>query len=113
MVEEATIRAVLDHVDKQFVASESDERTVTGGRLGGSLMDKQQTFGERAVGLTFNPSGDPDVAVLKEMIAAFIDRCNMHRDQATDPEVKRMYSVAITEAQTAQMWAVKAATWRT
>jgi hypothetical protein len=74
--------------------------------------EREMTFGERAVGLTFNPSGDPDVAVLKEMIAAFIDRCNMHRDQATDPEVKRMYSVAITEAQTAQMWGVKAATWR-
>lgn len=28
MTTEATIRAGLDHVDKQFVASESDERTV-------------------------------------------------------------------------------------
>jgi hypothetical protein len=74
--------------------------------------EREMTFGERAVGLTFNPSGDPDVAVLKEMIAAFIDRCNMHRDQATDHEVKRMYSLAITHAQTAQMWGVKAATWR-
>jgi hypothetical protein len=74
--------------------------------------EREMTFGERAVGLTFNPSGDPDVAALKKMIAAFIDRCNMHRDQADDPEVKRMYSVAITEAQTAQMWAVKGATWR-
>lgn len=73
---------------------------------------REMTFGERAVGLTFNPSGDDNVAVLKEMIAAFIDRCNMHRDQATSPEVKRMYSIAITEAQTAQMWGVKAATWR-
>jgi hypothetical protein len=75
--------------------------------------ERELTFGERAVGLTFNPSGDPDVVALKGMIAVFIDRCNMHRDQATtDPEVKRMYSLAITEAQTAQMWAVKAATWR-
>jgi hypothetical protein len=71
-----------------------------------------QSFGERAVGLTFNPSGDETVAALKRTAAAFIDTCHEERNSATDPEVKRMYSVAITEAQTAQMWSVKAATWR-
>ena len=71
-----------------------------------------RTFGERAVGITFNPSGDEKVNVLKAQIAGFIDSCNDWRKEATDPDVKRMYSVAITEAQTAQMWAVKAATWR-
>ena len=77
------------------------------------MSDEQKlTFGERAVGLTFNPSGDHKVTVLKQSVAAFIDACNDWRNEATDPEVKRMYSVAITEAQTAQMWAVKAATWR-
>ena len=70
------------------------------------------TFGERAVGLDFNPSGDPTVRELKEEAAAFIDACQKGREATSDPEVKRMYSVAITEAQTAQMWAVKAATWR-
>jgi hypothetical protein len=70
------------------------------------------TFGERAVGLTFNPSGDPLVLDLKQKAAAFIDACNVGREIGADAEVKRMYSVAITEAQTAQMWAVKAATWR-
>ena len=72
----------------------------------------EQTFGERAVGLTFNPSGDDKVNILKAQIAAFIDSCNDWREEATDPEVKRMYSTAITTAQAAQMWAVKAATWR-
>jgi hypothetical protein len=71
------------------------------------------TFGERAVGLTFNPSGDATVNDLKVAVAEFIDICHAKRDVATDPEIKRMYSVAITEAQTAQMWAVKAQTWRT
>jgi hypothetical protein len=70
------------------------------------------TFGERAVGTTFNPSGDNAVAELKQRAAEFIDVCNELRSVATDPEVKRMYSLAITECQTAQMWAVKAATWR-
>jgi hypothetical protein len=76
------------------------------------MDDRGMTFGERAVGLTFNPSGDPLVIELKKLSAAFIDECNYCREQATDPEVKRMYSLAVTDAQTAQMWAVKAATWR-
>lgn len=72
----------------------------------------EQSYGERAVGISFNPSGDPFVAELKEIAAAFIDECQAGREKATDPEVKRMFSVAITEAQTAQMWAVKGATWK-
>ena len=74
--------------------------------------ERQMTFGERAVGATFNPSGDHKVTVLKQSAAAFIDACDDWRNEATDSDVKRMYSLAITEAQTAQMWAVKAATWR-
>jgi len=70
------------------------------------------TFGERAVGLSFNPSGDDAVAQCKREFAAAIDRMNDLRTSSSDPEVKRMASVAITEAQAAQMWAVKALTWR-
>jgi hypothetical protein len=76
------------------------------------MTDRTLTYGEKAVGLAFNPSGDEKVNVLKAQIAGFIDSCNDWRDKATNPEVQRMYSVAITEAQTAQMWGVKAATWR-
>jgi hypothetical protein len=72
----------------------------------------EQSFGERAVGLTFNPSNSGVVDTLKRAAAEFIDHCNNERGVATDPEIKRMYSVAITEMQTAQMWAVKAATWK-
>ena len=74
--------------------------------------DQELTFGERAVGLTFNPSGDAYVHQVKEVAAKFIDLCDTMRTGAS-PEVARMYSIAITEAQTAQMWAVKAATWPT
>jgi hypothetical protein len=73
---------------------------------------QSQTFGERAVGLSFNPSGEDSVHLLKSAAASFIDLCDEARNLSQDPEVKRMYSVAITEAQTAQMWGVKAATWR-
>lgn len=73
---------------------------------------REMTFGEKAVGLTFNPSGDATVKKIKEQFAAVIDSCNDLRASSTNREVGRMCSVAITEAQTAQMWAVKAATWR-
>lgn len=76
------------------------------------MEDRLQTYGERAVGLTFNPSGDPCVQKAKEMSAALIDFCNDMREKDPRPEAKRLYSIAITEAQTAQMWAVKAVTWR-
>lgn len=72
---------------------------------------REMTFGEMAVGLSFNPSNDEAVQQLKEKAAAFIDNCNDFRNATEDGEVKRMLSVAITEAQTAQMWAVKAVTW--
>lgn len=70
------------------------------------------TFGEKAVGLTFNPGGREDVDACKRGFAAEIDRMNdLRNDPATDPEKKRLASVAITELQGAQMWAVKAITW--
>ena len=71
------------------------------------------TFGEKSVGLSFNPSGDDKVFTLKSYYAAVIDYLNDARNnpEAT-AEQRRLYSVAITEAQGAQMWAVKAATWK-
>ncbi len=76
------------------------------------MNEKELTFGEKAVGLTFNPSGDDEVAKCKAEFAAVIDRMHNLRTNSKSPEVARMASVAITEAQTAQMWAVKAITWR-
>ena len=70
------------------------------------------TFGEKAVGLTFNPGGDPEVIKVKALCADLIDKLNDLRNAAEGAEKKRMYSVAITEAQTSQMWAVKAITWQ-
>ena len=68
------------------------------------------TYGQKAVGLTFNPSGDPQVQRIKELYATIIDLCNEARGEDRN-ERARLFSVAITEAQTAQMWAVKALTW--
>lgn len=73
---------------------------------------REMTYGEKAVGLTFNPSNDDAVAQCKAEFSAAIDRMNDLRNSTDNAEVKRMASIAITEAQTAQMWAVKAITWK-
>lgn len=69
------------------------------------------TYGQKAVGLTFNPSGDPAVQKIKELYAEIIDLCDIARNDAGGGEKSRLFSVAITEAQAAQMWTVKAVTW--
>lgn len=76
-----------------------------------SQNQREMTLGEKAVGLNFNPSGDPTVAKLKEYYAAIIDILNDDRGENRD-ERARLASVAITEAQGAQMWAVKAVTFQ-
>ena len=70
------------------------------------------TYGEKAVELTFHPHNNDDVHKCKRAFASIIDNMNHLREITKNAEVKRMASIAITEAQTAQMWAVKAITWR-
>lgn len=72
----------------------------------------EQTFGQRAVGLSFNPSGDDAVIMVKTDAAKMIDDMNDLRVGSDDPEKKRMAALAITHLQEAQMWAVKALTWK-
>lgn len=82
-------------------------------------MSEPLTYGQKAVGLGFNPSGDDDVARCKQGFADLIDQMNELRNSPVDrhgnptsSEAKRLASVAITEMQGAQMWAVKALTWK-
>ncbi len=75
------------------------------------MEQREQTFGEKAVGLSFNPSNDSAVDRLKRAYAAIIDEMHELRASASG-EAARLASVAITEAQGAQMWAVKAVTWK-
>jgi hypothetical protein len=75
------------------------------------MENKELSFGEKACGVSFNPGGNTHVDAIKRAFAEIVDGLHMQRTSATDPEVKRMFSIAITEAQTAQMWAVKAITW--
>lgn len=73
--------------------------------------ERELSFGEKAVGLSFNPGGHEKVNKIKEAFANVIDIMNDYRDESEDSEVKRMLSVAITEAQSSQMWGVKGVTW--
>lgn len=78
-------------------------------------MDRELTFGEKAVGLTFNHAEGEvaeQVNSLKVAAAVFIDLCNDIRSKTESGEIKRLMSVAITDAQSAQMFAVKGATWK-
>ena len=72
-----------------------------------------QTFGQKAVGFSFNPSNDSAIDRCKQTLANAIDQMQYLRThENSSPETKRLASVAITELQGAQMWAVKALTWK-
>lgn len=72
---------------------------------------KQQTYGEKAVGLSFNPGQSDQVSEMKKAYAHIIDILNDMKTSGPG-EQNRLISISITEAQSAQMWAVKAITWK-
>lgn len=80
-----------------------------------SVGERELTFGEKAVRLTFNPSGDERVNQVKQLYANIIDVMDLLRkidSTGSNGEHKRLASVAITETQGACMWAVNALTWK-
>lgn len=84
------------------------EETITGVSLAAEV---NLTYGQKTVGLDFNPSNDPTVRRIKECYAEVIDLLNQ-MPCGSPSERMRLIKIAITEAQGAQMWAVKAATWQ-
>lgn len=84
-------------------------------------MDSQRelTFGEKAVGLSFNPGGKEEVNQIKIAAAVLVDVLDHQRTKAkgdgsavTNGEVIAQYTLAIRSIQEGQMWGVKAATWQ-
>ncbi len=67
------------------------------------------TFGEQAVDIGFNPSGDPDVLFMKRACADMIDKL---REYSSNGLVNMIRDEAIRQIMTAQMWAVKAVTFK-
>ncbi len=76
------------------------------------MEGSELTYGQKAVGLTFNPSNDPAVDSCKQGFADLIDQLDSIRIPTNTAEKNRLLSAAITQIQTAQMWAVKAITWK-
>ena len=60
------------------------------------MEERELTFGEKACGVGFNPSQDKGVALIKEKYADIVDLLHDILIHASDGEVKRMLSVAIT-----------------
>jgi VIT1/CCC1 family predicted Fe2+/Mn2+ transporter len=80
-----------------------------------SQAQRELIYGGKAVGLTFNPSGNEEVQAIKESAANFIDGiAGLSREKLKDAdgEVIAMRKLVQRAAQEAQMWAVKAATWQ-
>lgn len=78
----------------------------------GNTEGRPLTYGEKAVGITFNPGGREDVNTCKATFAKAIDQLDELRKEAGQSEKGRLLSAAITQIQTAQMWAVKGITWQ-
>lgn len=79
-----------------------------------TVTPRTLTFGEKAVGLTFNPGGDPQVTAIKAAYAAIIDQLNDARGKANQlghDFQARIFENAIEHAMVAQMVAVKGITW--
>lgn len=97
-------------VGKQLLKIKNKKKTMS------EDTQRTLTYGEKAVGLNFNPSNNQAVTDIKRLYAKIIDMCNgaiLEIKESEDVEGKiRLYKIAITEAQTAQMWAVKAITFK-
>lgn len=73
------------------------------------------TLGEYRVGVSFNPGGSSQVDDLKRAAADLINAIGAIPDgslrgKVASPEVMRLKALAMTAAEEAAMWAVKAAT---
>lgn len=80
---------------------------------------KELTFGQKAVGLTFNPSGDLRVNKAKQLSAELIDLVEEHRNITTDNGnamsswVSNVFrTAAFNSIMAAQMAVEKFLTWK-
>lgn len=77
------------------------------------LENRELTFGEKAVGLTFNPSNNPKVDEIKALYAKIIDFLHGEKTNRliTPYDDVISYDIAIRHAIDAQMNAVKVITF--
>ncbi len=79
-----------------------------------NIMDERElTFGEKLVGLTFNPSGDEKVQRAKELCAELADLLNENADPNIErPLCRLLFDKAIGDILDAQMNVVKVLTFK-
>ena len=69
---------------------------------------KEITFGQKLVGLTFNPSGDEKVTKAKQLCAELADLLEeVNKNQESSYLGNTFYGGAIRRILDAQMWSVK------
>jgi hypothetical protein len=74
-------------------------------------MEQERSLGHKRTVLSFNPSGNPLVTKLKTIQTEFINVCDeMRQLHKTNGEYQRVLALAMTDAESAAMWSVKAAT---
>ncbi|WP_275074995.1 hypothetical protein [Providencia rettgeri] len=71
-----------------------------------------QTLGQKLVGVSFNPSGNIIVDAVKQNAADTIYLIQDSMQRATSEEALMIHNEAIRRIMDAQMWAVKAITWK-
>jgi hypothetical protein len=79
-------------------------------------LTPELTFGQKAAGVSFNPSKDPSVDKIKGLFAEIIDLCHdevesLHNGGDKNGDKRYYFNKAIAYAEDAQMNAVKAITW--
>lgn len=71
------------------------------------------SFGQKAVGLNFNPSGDDKVGLAKQKCAELIDLVQSIELETTEPYLANtIKGEALHTLMDAQMWVVKYLTWK-
>lgn len=90
------------------------ENDSASGYIGGfdpiSENSAEPTYGEKLMGVSFNPSNNPEVDLIKRTCASLADLFNDAKFNSTGEKAK-FYEYAIQHLMNAQMMAVKAATW--
>jgi hypothetical protein len=77
------------------------------------MTERQMTFGEKLVGLTFNPSNDQNVQRAKELCAELADLLNENADPNSErPLCRLLFDKAIGDILDAQMNVVKVLTFK-
>lgn len=77
-----------------------------------SDQERELTYGEKAVGIDFNPSKDEKVARVKATFAELIDLVEGSRTPNDDRFKNTMITTTVSTLVTAQMFVVKVITWK-